>query len=715
MSLLRALLLCLLTGLLGPVFCHSQQSEPTATPLRRRILCLYGIDRSDPTRTPVWAADTFTNQMLQMALEWQGYIVDYHDTATSRPPGRLPEELYAGIILDSQLELPYAEEEWYLQWLQDHQKRGLKLLFIGGYPGERKELRLRLTESLGIRGSLDEILQAKGTRFDLLDTSVVDASLLTQPRTAGIIIAQAPEGARQILSLSCTDSRGLQLRSDAIYTADWGGALLEPYLFFRTSGEDVRLVIDPFVFLSRVFPPAQWPIPDITTRDGTRIFISHIDVDGFTTLTRTAKDITCAEVVRDQILKVYPFPVAVSVIEADTRALLKDQNPTDRQRYEDIARSLLALPHVQGASHSYSHPFVWMPEDKDSLRGYDTLNLTLADPQSYPTIQLEREIRGSVDYIQNQLMPPGKKMELFLWSGNCRPSGAALRMVQQLGLCAMNGGNTMISRRAQGIASISAQDTVTDGMQQVYAPVQNEYVYTGGFNGPLYGGYRLVLDTFQITETPRRLKPVCVYYHFYCAQTGDSLKSLKEVHDWCLAQPLHSQTGKQFVLSAQDARHAQLSSLGPQRWLYQSTGHCRTLRVPEQWGSPQLSSCQGITGYHTHQGQTYLHTSGDTRIIVDFTKPKAKNPTPPPLWLVTSTADIIIHKQSPTQLEASVSDFRPVTVLLAGLSPQRSYTVSGTARNQQIEQKNLTVDKSGRISLTLPPVSTFTVQQIPLQ
>ena len=117
---------------------------------------------------------------------------------------------------------------------------------------------------------------------------------------------------------------------------------------------------------------------------------------------------------------------------------------------------------------------------------------------------LEREIAGSVKYIST-LLPAEKKMEMFLWSGNCRPSGAALRMVRELGLEAMNGGNTMIHSRAEGVSAISSKDTWMDGELQIYAPVQNEYVYTGGFTGPLFGGFRAVIGTFERTETPRRL------------------------------------------------------------------------------------------------------------------------------------------------------------------------------------------------------------------
>ena len=177
-------------------------------------------------------------------------------------------------------------------------------------------------------------------------------------------------------------------------------------------------------------------------------------------------------------------------------------------------------------------------------------------------------------------MPRDKKLEVFLWSGNCRPSGEALRMVNALGLEALNGGNTMINRRAEGSAGISSTDTFMDGELQVYSPVQNEFVYSNGFTGPLFGGYRLVIDTFQRTGSPRLLKPVNAYYHFYSVQSGESQAALKDVYDWCLAQPLHSVTARNFVRIAKDYRATGIARAGPKRWIARNAGRCHTFRVP---------------------------------------------------------------------------------------------------------------------------------------
>ena len=60
---------------------------------------------------------------------------------------------------------------------------------------------------------------------------------------------------------------------------------------------------------------------------------------------------------------------------------------------------------------------------------------------------------------------------------------------------------------------------------QVYAPNQNENVYTNHFTGPLYG-YERVIETFLLTERPYRLKPVNIYFHTYSASRRASLEAL---------------------------------------------------------------------------------------------------------------------------------------------------------------------------------------------
>lgn len=677
-------------------------------PVARTVLCLFGFAKDDPTRAPVWPPDTYSAQMLQMALEWMGYPMEFHDVGTGRPAAELDPK-YCALILDSALEVPFADEEFYLHWIVRQKERGVKLIFVGAYPGDDKEVRQTMTAALGIRGSTEEMIGVKSATFRTIDDEGVDKSLLPRPRTTGLVAAQAPEGAKVWLSVQATDKRDIEMVCDAIYTAPWGGALLAPYLNFQTSPEDVRSIVDPFAFLASILPVDAFPVPDATTRDGLRMFLTHIDGDGFTTLSKSVRDTTCAEIIRDQFLKHYPFPVTVSVIESEVTAVLKDQDPKDRERYETIARSLFALPNVQIASHAWSHPFVWMPgRDLEGARGYATPWLEFADRATYPSFDLKREIVGSVNYIQNTLVPEGKKLEVFLWSGNCRPSGEALKMVADLGLEAMNGGNTTINRRAEGIAAISSADTFMDGELQVYAPVQNEFTYTNGFTGPLYGGYRLVIDTFKRTEEPHRVKPVNVYYHFYSVQTGESTRALRDVHEWCLAQPLHSVTVRDFVRLAKDMRATKLSKIGPSRWVAENAGLCRTFRVGESLGVPNLAACEGVTGYARAGDQIYIHTSGQPRIVLDFTLAKGGIARP---YLVSSSGEIEFKTLSAALVEGTVRDLRENEIRFAGFKPGSTYNVATTS-NGRAEKIVTRVDKEGGLRFKFDPICGFSLTRV---
>jgi polysaccharide biosynthesis protein PelA len=686
-------------GQILPAPTDEREGQPEA----RKVLALFGFKSKDPTRIPLWPPDTYTANVFQMALEYMGYEVEFHDVATGRPPENLDEH-YSAIICDSSLEIPFDDEVYYLGWILKHKARDVKLLFAGSFPGDDL-MRRQLTEALGMAGSAEEVLGAKSATFDQRDPTMLDLNLLPKPRTDGLVAAQASAEAQVYLSISAIDRRDLEMRGDIIFSAPWGGAVLEPYLYFQTSPEDVRTVFDVFSFLAKVLPINQFPVPDCTTRDGLRLFFSHIDGDGFTTLTRTQFNTTCAEIVRDQFLKKYPFPTTVSVIEADTSALLKDQNPADRERYETIARSLFALGNVQAGSHAWSHPFCWMPgHDIEGGRVYEHPWLELSNPDSYRTFDLKREIEGSVSYIRDQLLPKDKQMEVFLWSGNCRPSGAALRMVRNLGLEALNGGQTWINRRIRGTPAISAKDTFMDGELQVYTGMQNEYVYTGGFTGPLYGGFRMVIDTFNMTETPRRLKPVNIYYHFYCAQTPDSLASLRDVHDWCASQPLHSITARDYVGIVRDARQTEVRRLGTRRWLIKNKGQCRTLRVPTAWGLPNFDTSRGVIGYTQQNDQSYITTDASGRAILDFNaRMNVQRP-----YLVSSTGEIRLHTITSDMLAGTVRDLKPNAVSLGGMIQSQQYQLKVISGLQTANSVHL-VDSAGVLSLTLPPVCAFSL------
>ena len=174
----------------------------------------------------------------------------------------------------------------------------------------------------------------------------------------------------------------------------------------------------------------------------------------------------------------------------------------------------------------------------------------------------------------------------MLWSGNCRPGNDALAVCESLGMANLNGGNTMVTHERNSLANISPRAMTWGGDHlQIYTSMQNEFVYTNNWSGPFYGGFARVIDTFERTEQPRRLKPVNIYYHFYSAGQLGSLKAVKRAYNWCLKQRLHSVTARQYCDMVRDCRETVILKSGERSWKLISAGNNRTFRVPKAAGT----------------------------------------------------------------------------------------------------------------------------------
>jgi hypothetical protein len=140
---------------------------------------------------------------------------------------------------------------------------------------------------------------------------------------------------------------------------------------------------------------------------------------------------------------------------------------------------------------------------------------------------------------------------------------------------------------------------------QVYAPNQNENVYTSLWQGRYYG-YERVIETFELTETPRRLKPVNIYYHTYSATKTASLAALHKVYAWALGQPLHPVYASEYIERVLDFNRAVVVRTAA-GWRVRGLGALRTVRAPRSLGYPQGD----IAGYALHGDEVYLHLVGE--------------------------------------------------------------------------------------------------------
>lgn len=666
-----------------------------AAPVARKLMVLYGADPALTIGDPKFAPDTSIARHFQAALEWMGYELRFHNVSDGHPKSLLDSE-FAGILVESDIMLSPADEGWYADWLFRHRSAGVKILFAGAIPFNHSEVRRKVFQEFGIRGSGQALRGARdvevASKADLFDYEVE-----VRPTSRGFHDVQAPAGIKPLLQLTGLDRRGNPVRFDAAFLADWGGVVFDPYWRFQPYSKDTLSYFDPYKLLGALWPAGLFPAPDVTTRQGLRLFWAHVDGDAFATLSTTKRNTTCAEVIRDEILEQYPLPTTVSVIEAEIRAIQDTQNPDDAPRYHDIAREIFRLPHVEAASHAFSHPFVWSTKDEAQQDYYDRRHLHLKASHRFDTIDPRREIKGSVDYINRELLPPGKKVELMLWTGNCRPFAEALRICREIGIEAMNGGFTIYSPRHPQHCAIAPRVTWWDDELQVYAANQNEFVYTDDWSGPTFGGFDQVIRSFEMLETPRRMKPVNVYYHFYSAVFPGSLLALKRVYEWSMDRPLHAITASEASRITRDAVFTRIFRTGPKRWLLVNDGALTTFRIPKHLGYPDLDASTHVTGFNDHGSERYVHTDGSPAVELVL-----RSDPPERLFLESSEAALEFDSFARTHCAFEARGYRPSQLVFGGLAPGAAFTLRYSAPEQPEVFEDVRADTEGRLVFTLP-------------
>lgn len=619
----------------------------------RRVLTFYNL-----TKDIAWPEDTFESGMTQLPLEWLGFETDYRVMDDDFIPPTEESGDYAAVLIPRDLELPPAKEKPFVDWLISRKEAGWKVIFLGGIvavddPGERE----RLLKVFGISGSGIMLPAPEKLRFTHRTPGMIGFEIAPEERPKPMPDIVAPAGATVHLSCELKTADGETAVVTPVFTADWGGVLLSPYISWERPDYTTFWYVNPFAFLEQCLGEKAVPSPDTTTVCGLRAFLSHIDGDGFANRSSVASDAFTGDVVYSRILKKYPLPVSVSVIEAEVRCLAKNLDDKDRPRLEELARTMFRLPNVEVASHAYSHPFIWIADDR-MVSSYAQENLRLKFPYK---IDLDTEIKGSVDYINRELAPADKPVKLFLWTGNCRPGPVALRKVREAGIESLNGGDTVISALSKTVSAAAARSVPWGDELQVRAPMQNENVYTHLFTGKVRGSFIRLLQTFAMTEEPRRLKPANLYYHFYSADRADSLKAVESVCDWAMKTPLHPVVVSDYARSVRDAAGTRLFRDAAGRWLVSGSGEATTVRLPVGKGFPDFKKSSGVLGYNDKGDSRYFTLTGDPlRILALDAKPT------PGVFLRSSPATLEKLSLGANRASFTVKAWMPGEVALGG-------------------------------------------------
>ena len=529
-----------------------------------------------------------------MPLNYMGYATEFTSIA-DLPLSELSGK-FAGVVIWLTEQATKAQTNSLTRWLARQVESGVPVALINP------------TDSL-MSGPLGSTLRLQGGAFK---TSNANVDIVLQTPEVGF---EAPPRANPAGFFPLTNEKAiswLTLRQngktqEAVAITPWGGYALEDFSTITLPGNNGdRWVLNPFSFFKKALNLPEMPVPDTTTESGRRMLMIHMDGDGFVSRSELPGNPITGEVVLQRVVKKYPLPMTISVIEAELSptGLYPGLSPLA----EKTAKEIFSLPHVALASHSYSHPFVWSKvNSSDASEGY---NLRIPGYR----FDARREIQGSIRYIESRLAPAGKKVDMFFWTGDCIPGSDALDLTGEAGVLNMNGGDTVAVRSHPTMTQIEGLGIPRKTGFQVFAPNQNENVYTNNWTGPFYG-FERVIETFELTESPRRLKPINIYFHTYLTTKAAGMRSLDKVFEFAMAQENTPVYVADYARKVNDFRRLAIAKTNG-GWRVRGSGFLRTLRLPAQMGWPNLQQSQGVAGFVKLRDEVFIHLSANTANLV---------------------------------------------------------------------------------------------------
>ncbi len=606
----------------------------------RRVLALY-----DGQEYPEGMQRTDVHKLLAMPLEYLGYTVDYLDVNTGLPANSLTGQ-YAGIVTwfnNDALLRPMVYRDWLLQQIDS----GVKVAILGnlGFKADNtflQRLEVKLSQSV-IREPLKIGLSDK----------IIGYEAKPHPKTRGFTTWQALGNIETHLSLIDQTKQSLV----AVFTGHWGGAALHPYVIETGYEGRQRWIIDPLRFLSKALDLPEIPIVDVTTENGRRLLLVQVDGDGANNTAEIPGTPLAIKVIQDSFLEKYNLPSTVSIIEGEAANGSSSGKLTETEK---VAKDIFKLKNVEIASHSYSHPSAWFQKNYIDARG-DDFHLSIPGYE----FNLEREITGSVKYINKNLAPEKKQVRAFFWTGDGLANTEALALTRLLGLENMNGGGATISKDEKTITRVPPLGYVINDQLQVYAPIASDHVYTNSWQGPFYG-FNRAIETMQLTDSPLRLKPLHIHYHFYSGSKLASINALRAVYDWSIKQEPRAIWVSEYAQKANEFQNITLSRNMDGAWNIRGLNTLRTLRLPTSIGWPDLKRSKGVVGVRDIKQGRYVHLLPIHGQVLLYTDPKFPSST----YLLHSNGEIKKWQETAEEVNFHLYAHTPLELVIASSKPE---------------------------------------------
>jgi hypothetical protein len=704
-------------------------------PVNRDILALYdGEKEASP-------AESRLHKWLEMPFNYLGYRVTYWDVSKGlpdAPPGR-----YRAIATWFDNTLPNAGP--YLDWAAATIARGTKFIVLDSVGGDDEsdlERINRFLTHLGIEFADYYVSDTSATTVAEKPAKWVGFEIgLDKIALAHQVVRTRGRAARQHLALSDPAHKYANADVSAVVTTSPNGGYVAAGFstVFLKDLDAMRWVIDPIAFLSEALSDGLLPIPDTTTAMGRRIYFSHIDgdawngrssVDGYREIGAFSADVVYAE-----LIKPYPdLPVSVGLVSSDI-----DPRLGGEERAAEIARRMFALPQVEVASHTHTHPYHWSyfkqySHEKELLRLIEShdIKADLSDrsvpallkhlmgkstpegnalasagsgaprARAYEAFDLTKEVSGALA-TSTRLAPAGKTAKLYLWSGDTMPFEAAIRATREAGVRNMNGGDMRLDGKYPSLAYVPAITKPVGKERQVYAAASNENTYTNEWRGP-FDGFSALHETVTNTDAPRRLKPFNIYYHMYSGSRSESLVSVKTNLELARRSVIIPIAASQYAAIADSFHGVSISQMGSKTWAVTNRGDINTFRFAGTDHAVDARNSIGVLGANVHAGSLYVALDpsvAEARIALVPSDATRRSVVGGEGHVVDSRWQISDLTIEPCRLSGRAAGFGAGETNWGGLRPGTYRLVLSSAGNGEVVIDELVVDRDGRLKATL--------------
>lgn len=246
---------------------------------------------------------------------------------------------------------------------------------------------------------------------------------------------------------------------------------------------------------------------------------------------------------------------------------------------------------------------------------------------------------------------------------------------------------------------------------RVLSPTAPDSVYIGDSRESY--PYERVLETFERTETPRRLTPLSLHYHAYSAASPGGLNSLHRIYRWVVAHQVYPLRADQYAARVRAFRDQVVTRDLEGGFRFFGGELQSTVRVPKVLGALDFTASRSVVSESTLPQGRYIGfaAAGERRLILS--DDSADSPTQPTRPRLEQSNGRVVHFKLLSETNDSIAiAFRisgdsALEFAIKGLLPNHNCRISSRVLRRSPQPASLTrVDAKGVATFRLPVTDT---------